>query len=222
MSLKHILFDNDGTVVDSEIIAARAMLKLLSQHGLHLSERAYNMRFPGLLTRDIMVKLQEEEGFVPPDDFMRQLHDEHTDGFHRALRSIQGMPTLFRQLKVPKSMVSNGSIRHVEKCLRKVRLLHTIDGHIFSAEQVEKPKPAPDVYLFALEKLQIEPRETLVIEDSITGVMAAKKAGILTVGFLGAAHIHDGHGDELFNAGADHVVADARALGELLRSKGAI
>lgn len=222
MSLKHILFDNDGTVVDSEIIAARAMLKLLAQHGLHLSERAYNMRFPGLLTRDIITLLQEEEGFAPPDDFIRQLHDEHVNGFHRALRSIRGMPTLFRKLKIPKSMVSNGSVRHVDKCLRKVRLRHTIDGHIFSAEHVEKPKPAPDLYLFALDKLKIKPYETLVVEDSITGVMAAKSAGIPTIGFLGAAHIHDGHGEQLLEAGADYVVDDAVALAELLGKKGAL
>lgn len=222
MPIKHLLFDNDGTIVDSEIIAARAMLRLLARHGLHLPEREYNMRFPGLLSRDIALVLRREEGFEPPADFFQQLHDEHINGFHHSLRSIRGMPTLFRNLKVPKSMVSNGSILHVEKCLRKVRLRNAVDGHIFSAEQVEKPKPAPDVYLFALEKLRLQAYETMVVEDSVTGVLAAKSAGIQTIGFLGAAHIHEGHDQKLLEAGADFIVADAIGLAKLLEKKGVL
>lgn len=222
MSIKHVLFDNDGTIVDSEIIAARIMLKLLDQYGLQLSERDYNMRFPGLRTRDIVIALQAEEGFEAPPDFIRQVHDEHRAEFHRSLRAIQGMPALFKSLKVPKSMVSNGSVLHVERCLKKVRLHHALDGFIFSAEQVENPKPSPDVYLFALEKLGLSPHETLVVEDSVTGILAAKAAGIQSVGFLGATHIHDGHGQKLWDAGADFVVPNAAGLAQVLKKKGAV
>lgn len=222
MAIKHILFDNDGTIVDSEIIAARIMLKLLAQHGLVMEEPAYNMRFPGLLTRDIILALQQEEGFIPPADFVQQLHNKHKDGFHRSIRAIRGMPTLFRSINVPKSMVSNGSIMHVAKCLRRVCMYSALDGYIFSAEQVEKPKPWPDVYLFALQKLGLLPHETLVVEDSVTGILAAKSAGIQAIGFLGAAHIRDGHGQKLWEAGADHVVADAAGLLQLLKKKGVV
>lgn len=221
MPIKHVLFDNDGTIVDSEIIAARIMLKLLAQQGFQMSERDYNMRFPGLRTRDIVLALQAEEGFVPPEHFIRQIHDEHKEAFHRSLRAIPGMTTLFRNLKVPKSMVSNGSVRHVEMCLRRVRLLGALDGQIFSAEHVANPKPSPEVYLLALEKLGLSPHETLVVEDSVTGVVAAKSAGIQVVGFLGASHIHDGHGDKLWEAGADFVVPNAGGLAEVLKKNGA-
>lgn len=220
--IQHVLFDNDGTIVDSEIIAARIMLRLLAQHGLHLEERAYNMRFPGLRTHDIVLALQQEEGFKAPVGFIQQLHHEHKSEFHRALRAIRGMPTIFRNLKVPKSMVSNGSILHVENCLRKVRLFSALDGFIFSAEQVEKPKPYPDVYLFALKQLELAPAETIVVEDSVTGVLSAKAAGIQAIGFLGASHVHDGHGEKLKEAGADYVVTDANGLALLLKKKGAI
>lgn len=222
MSIKHVFFDNDGTIVDSEIVGARIMLKLLAQHGLHIEERAYTMRFPGLLTRDILTALQQEEGFNAPEDFIQQIRNEYEDGFHQSLRAVRGMPSLFKSLKVPKSMVSNASLLGVEKCLRKLRLFEALDGFIFSAEQVDKPKPSPDVYLFALEKLGLLPHETLVIEDSVTGVLAAKSAGIQTIGFLGASHIHDGHGLKLWEAGADYVEADAKALSQLLKKKGAV
>ena len=222
MAIKHILFDCDGTIVDSEIIAARAMLKVLALHGLDIAESEYNMRYPGLRTRDIITALQEERGFMAPENFYELLREEHLDGFHRSLRAIPGMPGLFRNLRVPKSMVSNGSVMHVEKCLRKVRLRGALDGEIFSAEHVERPKPMPDVYLFAIHKLKLKPEEALVVEDSVTGVRAAKSAGIPTIGFLGAAHIHDGHGEKLQEAGADFLVPDAKDLGDLLRRYGAI
>ena len=220
--LKHILFDNDGTIVDSEIIAQRAMLRLLSQHGLHMSEQEYSHRFPGLLDRDILRILKAEHNFHAPEAFVKQLHEEHISGFKLSLRAIPGMTSLFRNLKVPKSMVSNGSVRHVEQCLKKVRLLSAVDGHIFSAEHVEKPKPYPDVYLFALHRIGLRPEQTLVVEDSPTGVRAAREAGLRTVGFLGAAHIHDGHEQQLLDAGADFIAADAKALGILLGSMGAM
>jgi HAD superfamily hydrolase (TIGR01509 family) len=219
--LQHLLFDNDGTIVDSEIIAQRAMLDLLAQHGLHLSEQDYSHRFPGLLDRDILHILQRDHGFQVPEHFSKHLHEAHIVGFNRSLRAIPGMTSLFRRLKIPKSMVSNGSVRHVERCLKKVKLLSAVDGHIFSAEHVSRPKPHPDVYLYALEKIGLKPHQTLVVEDSPTGVRAAKEAGIQTVGFLGAAHIHDGHGEKLLEAGADHIVEDARALGRLLEEMGA-
>ncbi len=219
--LKHILFDNDGTIVDSEVIAQRVMLKLLAEHDFHLSEQEYSIRFPGLLDRDILNLLQRDHGFKVPDGFTQRLHEAHHLGFDSALRAIPGMTSLFRRLKIPKSMVSNGSVQHVKRCLKKVRLLSAVDGHIFSAEQVGKPKPHPDVYLFALEQIGLEPHHTLAVEDSPTGVLAAKSAGLQVIGFLGAAHIMDGHGLTLQDAGADVLVKDARALEKLLAEMGA-
>jgi len=215
--IKHVLFDNDGTVVDSELIAARATLRLLAQHGLHIPEHEYNIRFPGLRTREIIAVLEAELGFAPPAGFLQQVQAEHASAYAKALKPIAGIPELFKSLKVPKSMVSNGSLAHVINCLKRVDLLEAIDGQIFSAEQVDKPKPAPDLYLFALEKLGISAHETIVVEDSVTGVLSAKSAGIQTIGFLGASHIGAQHGDDLWAAGADFVVPNAEALTMLLK-----
>lgn len=220
--LRHILFDNDGTIVDSEIIAVRLMLRHLGHLGLHLSEKEYSQRFPGLLDRDIVATLTREHGMSFPPDFLHRLHDEHVQAFQRELRSIPGMHRLFRALRVPKSMVSNGSVRHVERSLRRVRLRHALDGHIFSAEHVERPKPHPDVYRFALDTLRLDAHEVLVVEDSPTGVAAAKSAGLQVVGFLGASHVHDGHAEKLLAHGADFIAPDAQALGRIFTERGAL
>lgn len=219
--LKHLLFDNDGTIVDSEIIAVRATLQLLAERGFQMDVATYSRRFPGLLERDILAILQHEHGVTVGDDYFEQLRRLHTDGFDRELKAIPGMTSLFRRLKIPKSMVSNGSIGHVERCLRKVRLRGAVDGQIFSAQQVGKPKPFPDVYEFALEQLQLHPSQTIVVEDSPTGVQSAKSAGLRVIGFLGAAHIFDGHAEKLLDHGADFTATDAGALARLLGELGA-
>lgn len=220
--LKHVLFDNDGTIVDSEIIAVRTTLSLLAPYGFQMSEQEYSRRFPGLLERDILAIIQKEYGIRVADNYFDQLRTLHNTAFDRELRAITGMPTIFRNLKTPKSMVSNGSVRHVERCLRRVRLRSALDGHIFSAEHVERPKPHPDVYHLAVEKLSLKPAEILVVEDSPTGVVAAKEAGLQVVGFLGAAHIHDGHDTRLLECGADFIAEDAKSLGKLLEKFGAL
>jgi HAD superfamily hydrolase (TIGR01509 family) len=219
--LKHILFDNDGTIVDSEIIAVRATLQLLAEDGFHMDLPTYSRRFPGLLEKDILAILKLEHGVVVRDDYFERLRALHHHGFEHELRAIPGMTALFRRLAIPKSMVSNGSVQHVEYCLRKVRLRSALDGQIFSAQQVDKPKPAPDVYHHALQVLQLKPSETIVVEDSPTGVQAAKEAGIRVIGFLGAAHVFDGHGEKLQDHGADFLARDAQALHAILHDLGA-
>ncbi|HPI06186.1 MAG TPA: HAD family phosphatase, partial [Saprospiraceae bacterium] len=220
--LKHILFDNDGTIVDSEIIAVRATLSLLEPYGFRMSEQEYSRRFPGLLERDILAIIKEEHGVEVGADYFDRLRALHVEGFERHLCIIPGMEAIFRGVRVPKSMVSNGSVRHVVRCLEHVGLHDALDGRIFSAEHVARPKPHPDVYRHALEELQLHASETMAVEDSPTGVAAAREAGLRVVGFLGAAHIHDGHGERLSEAGATWLAADAQALGLILQGLGAL
>jgi beta-phosphoglucomutase-like phosphatase (HAD superfamily) len=217
MDIQHLLFDNDGTLIDSEILAIRTMLGMLREHGFEMDERSYGQQFPGHLEREIIARLKLSHGLVLPSDFLERLHAAHAINFNSVLQAIPGIPALFSVLQVPKSIVSNASKRHVEHCLNFTGLAQHFDGHIFSAEQVSNPKPAPDVYLLALETLGLRPENTVVIEDSPVGVRAAKAAGIKTIGFLGASHIQDGHEQLLFDAGADWVVSDSTALGRLFQ-----
>lgn len=216
--IQHILFDNDGTIVDSEIIAVRIMLRMLAPHGFHMTEREYSRRFPGLREREIMAILREEYGIALSEAFMHELRAEYLRCFDRELRVVPGMYGTFRKLKTKKSMVSNGSVRHVERSLRRVRLLPALDGHIFSAEHVERPKPFPDIYHYALNQLGCHPSEVVVVEDSPTGVTAAKEAGLFVIGFLGATHVFDGHDTQLKHCGADRIAQNARELQHIFES----
>jgi HAD superfamily hydrolase (TIGR01509 family) len=220
--LQHIFFDNDGTIVDSEILAVNAMLEALAPHGFDMSREEYTRRFPGLLDREIIAIIQQEYPITLPADFVPRLHEQHRDLFEHHLHPIAGMDTLFRQLRTPRSMVSNGSVEHVMRCLRRVGLTEYLDGQIFSGHDVPRPKPFPDVYEHALQAFNLHADATVVIEDSPTGVKAARAAGIRVIGFLGASHIASGHADALIATGATWIAEDAEAVTAILVELGAI
>jgi beta-phosphoglucomutase-like phosphatase (HAD superfamily) len=220
--IRHLLFDNDGTLVDTEIIAVRAFLELLRAYDFEMHETEFSRRYTGLLEKDILAHLHQEYGVAVAPNFRETLHQKHQEGFEKHLKPISGMPHIFKNVKVPKSMVSNAQARHVDYCLRRMDIFASLDGQIFSAEHVTNPKPAPDVYLHALTTLQHTPQEVLAVEDSIAGVKSAVAAGIRVVGFLGAAHSYPDHRAQLERAGAHYIAQNAEELAVLLEEKGVL
>ncbi|TNE50723.1 MAG: HAD family hydrolase [Bacteroidetes bacterium] len=212
MPIQHLLFDNDGTLVDSEILAVRTMLHLIRSYGLDMTEQEYCAQFPGLKLLDILDILSNKYGLELPRNALEESRAAYVRIFEQELQAVPGMQELFLRLKTPKSVVSNGSILHVERSLKYTKMHHALDGRIFSAEQVERPKPFPDVYRYALQELNLSAESVLVIEDSPVGVQAAKAAGLRVVGFLGATHIQQGHGEILARHGADVIVQNASDL----------
>jgi HAD superfamily hydrolase (TIGR01509 family) len=213
---KHILFDNDGTIVDTEILAMRAMLNALRPFGLTMDEPTYAKTFPGYREHEIIALLQRDHGLPEiPATFYPERKAASKALFDRELKAVPGMDILFNEVIVPKSMVSNGSSEHVVRCLERVGLSDSYNGRIFGVDLVEKGKPAPDLYLLAMRELGLQPHEVIAVEDSIAGIQAAKAAGVTVVGFLGAGHITDNHDQQLLRFGADHLATDAQALRHL-------
>jgi beta-phosphoglucomutase-like phosphatase (HAD superfamily) len=104
-------------------------------------------------------------------------------------------------------VASNGERGNVIKSLEVTGLLHHFDeDRVFTKIQVERPKPAPDLFLFACEKMQVAPANALAIEDSVAGVAAARAADIHVLGFTGTAHNKENHAKMLKNAGADAII----------------
>jgi HAD superfamily hydrolase (TIGR01509 family) len=215
--LKHILFDHDGTLVDSEVLAIDLMLKTLRPYGFQMSTDEYAQRFPGLLEYQILEIISKDYNIkFDQSVVIADLHSQFSSIFDTQLKAIPGITSLFRSLKIPKSVVSNASRPHIERCMKKVKLINALDGQFFSAYEVAKPKPEPDVYLHALKILQLSVNETVVVEDSPTGVLAAKAAGLRVIGFLGATHIKGNqlHAQKLVDCGADFLANNAKELGQ--------
>src|SRR5262249_54097216 len=126
------------------------------------------------------------------------------DGAREAVLSVQG----------PRCICSNSRGERIDLMLSRVGLKAYFEGRIFSALETPsgKPKPAPDVFLYAADKMQAAPAKTFVIEDSVHGVAGAKAAGMRVIGFTGASHTYPGHADALTDAGAETVI---RRWGEL-------
>ncbi|WP_192183676.1 HAD family hydrolase [Mesorhizobium amorphae] len=203
-----VIFDCDGVLVDSEIIAARIEAELLTSAGYEISPEELAETYAGLTFKDIMIRV-EEKSRIP---FQVSLIDRAEELVDRKLRSdvraIDGVREAVAAVTVPRCICSNSRSERIEFMLDKVHLLPFFAGRIFSAMETPtgKTKPAPDVFLLAAEKLNAKPENTFVIEDSVHGVAGARAAGMRVIGFTGAGHSYPGHADALTEAGAETVI----------------
>ncbi len=128
-----------------------------------------------------------------------------TVAFERELMAIPGIEELLAALPVPRCVASNSHLDRVRHALAVTRLLPLFDPHVFSASQVERGKPAPDLFLFAARQFAAPREHCVVVEDSTVGVKAAVSAGMPVVGFCGGRHCPADHADRLIAAGCSRV-----------------
>ncbi len=203
-----VIFDCDGVLVDSEIIAARVEAALLTSAGYEISAEEIAESYAGMTFKDIMMRV-EEKSHIPLQASLIDRAEELVDRRLRSdVRAIDGVREAVAAVTVPRCICSNSRSERIEFMLEKVGLLPFFAGRIFSALDLpsKKTKPAPDVFLFAAEKLGANPKNTFVIEDSVHGVAGAAAAGMRVIGFTGASHSYPGHADALTEAGAETVI----------------
>jgi HAD superfamily hydrolase (TIGR01509 family) len=181
--IEAILFDNDGVVVDSELLANQVLAELLSAHGFPCTVEYSMETFMGQSLTSARQKVLAIGGIDLPEDFEDAYHRELFVRFDRDLVSVPGVDDLLSGLTVPFAMASSGDPARIERALRKVGLWQRFCGHIYSAVQVEHGKPAPDLFLFAAAQEGWRPERCLVIEDSQAGVRAARAAQMCVIGF---------------------------------------
>ncbi|MET0169144.1 MAG: HAD family hydrolase [Aliihoeflea sp.] len=203
-----VIFDCDGVLVDSEIIAARVEAEFLTAAGFEISPEELAETYAGLTFREIMLRI-EREAAIP---FQISMFDDVEKRVDQKLRNevkpIEGVHEAVNAVTVKRAICSNSSTERLEMMLTKTRLKPFFEGHIFSSLDTpsQKPKPAPDVFLHAAEVMKANPSKTFVIEDSVHGIHGAKLAGMRVIGFTGASHTHPGHADLLTEAGAETVI----------------
>lgn len=217
--MKQLIFDCDGVLVDSEIIADGVLKEKLPQWlpDLGSSEQIEHEldRCLGMMTRDILVDLEGRSQHRLPSDALEQVRQQVD---HRLANRLQAMPGVVKTLewirdqRLPLAVVSNSSVSRMKINLESSGLRGVLDEiaqangegklPIFTSDDVANPKPAPDLYLLALKTLGRSAEECLVVEDSRTGMQAAVAAGLKVVGHLGASHIPPGHAEVLRSTGA--------------------
>jgi HAD superfamily hydrolase (TIGR01509 family) len=218
-----LVFDCDGVIVDSEIIAAAVDAELLSEDGYEITAAEVNRRFAGMTSREIAAVIQGEIGRPLPDSFFERAKAEIDQRLAAGVQAMAGINEVLDRLDDPRCLCSNSASERIEISLKKTLLFDRFAPYIFSAVEVgtREPKPSPNVYRYALDQFRAAPREAVVIEDSVPGVIAARAAGTRVVGFTGGSHTFPGHADLLTDAGAETVIrrlADLPAVVEAMRS----
>ncbi|MDF2096968.1 HAD family hydrolase [Aquibaculum arenosum] len=217
MTTSLLIFDCDGVLIDSEALSARAWCEVLSDCGVAYDEAEMAARYTGYTDAMLAEAVGRERGVTLPDDILARVLDHSLGLFARELRPIAGITELLGDLAGARCVASNSSRARLRETLRLAGLSESFAAEaVFSAEEVPRPKPAPDLHAHAAQRMGFAPGEALVIEDSVTGVQAARTAGIPVIGFLGASHSLPGQGERLRAAGAGWIAEDAQDLARLL------
>jgi HAD superfamily hydrolase (TIGR01509 family) len=201
-----VIFDCDGVLIDSEVIFGRVLGECLIAAGFATTiEEAMVL---GIGKNRLTLTAALESRFGPlPEGFFETMRARTDMAFDHELTPIPGITELLTAFPGRRCVASNSHLERVRHALSVTGLLPLFDPHVFSASQVPRGKPAPDLFLFAAEKLGTAPEACVVVEDSITGVEAAVVAGMPVVGFCGGSHCPSDHADQLRSAGCSHVFA---------------
>ena len=208
-----IIFDCDGVLVDSEALSIVGERAALSEMGLDYEVEDYVARFVGMHDTPFIAALKDDfrarHGAPAPEDFEDRLMAGRRREMHK-LTAIDGAADalIAARAHTPKvAVASSARAQFLTNKLQKTGLLSLVAPHVYSADLVARAKPAPDIFLYAGEKIGADPARTLVLEDSENGVRAGCAAGMTVWGFLGGGHCTPGHGDRLTARGAHRIVA---------------
>ena len=184
MTPKCIIFDCDGTLVDSEAITNQVIAEMASELGIEMSGEEASATFGGKTLDGVVYKMRELSGNDLPNDWLPRLIQRVNESWESKLRPVKGVKELLEKIKIPICVASNGEPTHVRHSLRLTKLYDFFDENIFTASEVSKPKPSPELFLYAAKKMGFVPSECAVIEDSVTGVTAAVNAEMEVYGII--------------------------------------
>lgn len=203
-----IIFDCDGVLVDSEIVAAQVEAKLLTEVGYPIEAAELAQRFAGMSWKDILLAVEQEAEIPIPAGLLERTEKLLDDKLARDVKGISGVPQAVARIDLARCVCSNSSTKRVQAMLKRTGTHALFSPHIFSARDIGegRTKPAPDVFHHAATTMDAEPDRTIVIEDSVHGVEGARRAGMRVVGFTGASHTYPSHADHLTDAGAETVI----------------
>jgi HAD superfamily hydrolase (TIGR01509 family) len=208
-----VIFDNDGVLVDSEPISNTLLAAYLTELGHPTSYEESLRDYMGAAMHRVHDLVEERTGRQLPADFDEVFHGRVFEAFERELKPVAGAVQVLEKLAadgVPYCVASSGSHERIRVGHRKTGLDRWFDeGRVFSSQDVGRGKPAPDLFLYAAERMGVPPQRCVVVEDSPLGVRAANAAGMDVYGFTAMTPA-----DRL--AGATQLFSDLGDLADLL------
>jgi HAD superfamily hydrolase (TIGR01509 family) len=207
-SLGAVLFDCDGVLADSEVVANGVVAEALTALGWRMNAHEAQHEFLGMALPDMEPRIEARLGKLP-EGWSKKIGGRIELGLSTGLRPIPGAAAALEAVKaagLPMALCSNSSRGELAVKMGVLGFAHYFAGRIFSFEDVELPKPAPDLYLAAAKACGMAPEDCLVVEDSATGAAAGMAAGCQVLGIvpgIGVPHINGMVGLAAYLAGLD-------------------
>ena len=201
-----IIFDCDGVLVDSELIALQVLSQMMGEFGAPMSVDACRDAFMGRHNDDIVRGIEARIGRSLPGEGPR-MRERMLDRLRCELAPVPGIADALSRIEGPRCVASSSDPARIRLTLELTGLSGFFGDHVFSGTQVARGKPAPDLFLHAARAMGAAPTECVVIEDSVMGVQAGVAAGMPVIGFTGGAHAYAGFAERLLEAGAGSILA---------------
>lgn len=215
--MKLLIFDCDGVLIESEILATQCEVKALNQLGCPVTLEEYIEFAVGYHSVEIEKNLKERFDFEIPNTFWDEMNLCQKELFEKELKTVEGVRGVLQTINIPKCVASNSNAERLHRTLKITKLFSFFEGNIFSAEIVKKKKPEPDIFLYAAEKMGVNPSNCLVIEDSLAGIQAALAAKMAVFAFCGGRHITNRFRSKVAEAGAHQIFERMEDLPALLQ-----
>jgi HAD superfamily hydrolase (TIGR01509 family) len=207
-----VIFDCNGVLVDGEQISAAVAAEEFTRVGFPMTPQLIARFFTGRRAADMFADVETATGRKLPADFAAVLAAATLRRIREELRATPHAAYALTWLRGPKCVASSTALERIRVSLETAGLLRFFEPNLFSASDVPRGKPAPDLFLHAASQMGIQAADCIVVEDSPVGVAAAVAAGMTAVGFVGGSHVHPQLPAQLTAAGASVVIADMRVL----------
>ncbi|WP_254694147.1 HAD family hydrolase [Sulfitobacter sp. SK012] len=186
-----VIFDCDGVLIDSEGISAEVLITALAQLGVTVNFDHFCTRFVGRSFPTVAEDIQTLFDVQLPKNFEQDYRRELLDRFKTGLEVTPGVLGVIDRLRVPRCIATSSSPERVARSLELTGLAPLFPGVVFTASQVARGKPAPDLFQLAARDMGVDPAHCLVIEDSLPGIEAGVAAGMRVLRYTGGAHLRD-------------------------------
>lgn len=210
-----VIFDCDGVLVDSERLVQEVDLRMIADLGWPITQQEIFDQHLGRTEAATLANIERHLGAPVPSDFATQRRAAHEEAFRHRLTEVRGVRRAVRTLQdagVRTCVASSGSHRRMRLTLGKTGLAELFEDRIFSAEEVPRGKPHPDLFLHAARQLGSAPERCVVVEDSPSGVAAARAAGMVVIGYAAFTPTEALQQADHVIFDMDHLVGAIRAL----------
>jgi HAD superfamily hydrolase (TIGR01509 family) len=213
MKYKCIIFDCDGVLVDSEGISNRILVEMANSVGAEIKLKYALENFAGKSLKSVFEHIEKLIEKELPNSFEKEYRERTFKDFRTELKPIKGIHNLLDKISIPYCVASSGTTEKIRLNLTTTELIEKFENKIFSSYEIGSWKPNPEIFEYAAKKMGFKPTECVVIEDSIAGIIAARKGGFEVFGFT-----NENNRNHFEKEGAK-IFSDMEILNELLNEQ---